>query len=94
MKRTYFFREDLTKGSPDDVVIIPNVPMFVGSKIVRKGLQNKLFMFQAMLNKMRNTGPEILASSNIFLETVDPPQRPFETRTVSVDFFYRSSFTF
>jgi len=64
MKRTYFFREDLTKGSPDDVVIIPNVPMF------------------AMLNKMRNTGPEILASSNIFLETVDPPQRPFETRTV------------
>ena len=33
MKRTYFFRPDLTTGSLDDVVTLPNVPMFVGSKI-------------------------------------------------------------
>lgn len=64
MKRTYFFRPDLTTGSLDDVVTLPNVPMF------------------AMLNKMRNTGPEVLASANIFLETIKPPQNVFEARTV------------
>jgi len=64
MKRTYFFRPDLTKGSLDDQITLPNVPMF------------------AMLNKMRNTGPAVLASANIFITTIDPPQHVFETRSV------------
>lgn len=64
MKRTYFFRPDLTTGSLDDPVTLPNVPMF------------------AMMNKMRATGPDVLASANIFLSTIEPPQKVFETQTV------------
>jgi len=64
MKRTYFFRPDLTTGSLDDLVTLPNVPMF------------------AMMNKMRATGPDVLASANIFLSTIEPPQKVFETQTV------------
>ena len=29
MKRSYFFRPDLTSGSLEDLVTLPNVPMFV-----------------------------------------------------------------
>ena len=32
MKRTYFFRPDLTTGSLEDLVTLPNVPMFVSKK--------------------------------------------------------------
>jgi len=64
MKRTYFFRSDLTMGSLDDVVTLPNVPMF------------------AMMNKMRNTGPDVLFSANLYLATIEPPQNVFESRTV------------
>ena len=32
MKRSYYFRPDLTTGSLDDVVTLPNVPMFVRIK--------------------------------------------------------------
>jgi len=64
MKRTYFFRSDLTTGSLEDLVTLPNVPMF------------------AMMNKMRNTGPDVLASANIYLSTIEPPQKVFETQTI------------
>jgi len=36
----------------------------------------------AMLNRMRITGPELLKSSQAFLESQDPPQNVFETKTV------------
>jgi len=35
MKKTYFFREDLTNGSLDDVVTTPNVPMFASINKMR-----------------------------------------------------------
>merc|ERR1712002_873493 len=34
------------------------------------------------MNKMRATGPDVLASANIFLSTIEPPQEVFETQTV------------
>jgi len=65
MKRTYYFRADLTSGSLEDLVTLPNVPML------------------AMLNKMRNTGPDLLASANIFIPTIEPKQEVFETNSVA-----------
>jgi len=64
MKRSYFYRPDLSSGSLDDIVTIPNVPMF------------------GMLNKMRNTGPEVLSSANSYLGTLTPIQNVFESKTV------------
>jgi scavenger receptor class B protein 1 len=64
MRKTYFYRPDLSSGSLEDKITLPNVPMF------------------AMLNKMRNNGPEFLSGANIFLASQEPPQEVFETRTV------------
>jgi len=63
MRRTYYHRPDLSKGSLTDEVILPNVPMF------------------GMLGKFR-TDPDLFASSNSFLNSIDPPQSVFEKKTV------------
>ena len=41
------------------------------------------YPIQAMLNQMRNTGPEMLETANIILETIEPTQNIFESRTVN-----------
>jgi len=38
--------------------------------------------FFAMMNRMRKTGPDVLSSSNLFLESFEPPQSVFESKTV------------
>ena len=38
---------------------------------------------QGMLSKLRNTGPDVLDSGNVFLEAHEPPQGVFEKTTVS-----------
>ena len=82
MRRTYHHRPDLSAGSLEDPVILPNVPMFVSRYLPRYYLQ--LMYLQGMISKMRMTGgPDLLASANAFLEAQDPPQHVFEKRTVS-----------
>lgn len=35
-KRTYRFSPELSKGTPDDIVIVPNVPLLAGAAVVKK----------------------------------------------------------
>ena len=51
-KKTYFFRADLSVGSEDDLMMLPNIPMIVSKLIIiirrRKILEQylrKLFIF-------------------------------------------------
>ena len=37
---------------------------------------------QGMMNKMRLAGPDVLNSGNLFVQTRQPDQRVFETKTV------------
>lgn len=37
---------------------------------------------QGMMNKMRLTGPEVLSSGNDFVETQQPDQKVFDTKSV------------
>ena len=90
MRRTYHHRLDLSAGSLEDPVILPNVPMFVSIYIYLDIIYNYLdiiynyLYLQGMISKMRMTGgPDLLASANAFLEAQDPPQHVFEKRTVS-----------
>ena len=41
-----------------------------------------VFVSQGMMNKMRLAGPDVLNSGNLFVQTRQPDQRVFETKTV------------
>ena len=80
MKKSYQYRADLSSGSLSDRVTLPNVPMFVGFLLTPTSIS--LSVLQGMYSRLRNTGPDVLKSGNLFLKTSQPDQKVFETKTV------------